>query len=197
MSIFSKALRELSDVLASCAALEEAVERAGNAILASLKRGGKLLTCGNGGSAADALHLAEELVGRYDADRRALPAVCLNADVTALTCIANDYGYDRVFSRQVEALGKPGDVLVGFTTSGNSPNVLAAFRAAGEIGVTTVFLGGKNGGAAKSLCDHEIIVPSFTTARIQEVHTLILHQWLEAVDATDWSTLGTKSISGS
>jgi len=197
MSIFSKALRELSDVLASCAALEEAVERAGNAILASLKRGGKLLTCGNGGSAADALHLAEELVGRYDADRRALPAVCLNADVTALTCIANDYGYDRVFSRQVEALGKPGDVLVGFTTSGNSPNVLAAFRAAGEIGVTTVFLGSKNGVAAKTLCDHEIIVPSFTTARIQEVHTLILHQWLEAVDATDWSTLGTKSISGS
>jgi D-sedoheptulose 7-phosphate isomerase len=187
MKVFSEALAELSLVLASCTALNDAVDRAGNAILSSLQRGGKLLTCGNGGSAADALHLAEELVGRYDADRRALPAVCLNADVTALTCIANDYGYDRVFSRQVEALGRPGDVLVGFTTSGNSPNVLAAFRVARDLGVTTVFLGGKNGGAAKNLCDHEIIIPSFTTARIQEVHTLILHQWLEAVDAADWS----------
>src|SRR5262249_8518219 len=125
--------------------------------------------------------------GRYNLERRGLPAVCLNADVTALTCIGNDYGYDRVFSRQVEALGRPEDVLVGFSTSGNSPNVLAAFRLAHEIGLTTIFLGGKDGGLAKGLCDHEIVIPSKTTARIQEVHTLILHQWLEAIDATDWS----------
>src|ERR1041385_3593615 len=182
MSRFRNALQELSSLLESCKQLESAVERAGESILACLGRGGKLLTCGNGGSAADALHLAEELVGRYDADRRALPAVCLNADVTALTCIGNDYGYDRIFSRQVEPLGRWGDVLVGFTTSGNSPNVLAAFQTARAMDVRTVFLGEKNGGKAKGSCDHEIIVPSFTTARIQEVHTLILHQWLEAVD---------------
>ena len=192
MSRFRNALQELSSLLESCKQLESAVERAGESILACLGRGGKLLTCGNGGSAADALHLAEELVGRYDADRRALPAVCLNADVTALTCIGNDYGYDRIFSRQVEALGRPGDVLVGFTTSGNSPNVLAAFQTARTMDVRTVFLGGKNGGKAKGSCDHEIIVPSFTTARIQEVHTLILHQWLEAVDAADWGDMSAR-----
>src|SRR5262245_31716073 len=105
MNSFSNSLKELSAVLTASASLESAVTRAGEAILTSLRRGGKLLTCGNGGSAADALHLAEELVGRYNRERRALPAVCLNADVTALTCIGNDYGYDRVFSRQVEALG--------------------------------------------------------------------------------------------
>lgn len=190
MNSFSNSLQELSALLAASSSLESAVTKAGEAILTSLRRGGKLLTCGNGGSAADALHLAEELVGRYNLERRGLPAVCLNADVTALTCIGNDYGYDRVFSRQVEALGRPEDVLVGFSTSGNSPNVLAAFRLAQEIGMTTIFLGGKDGGLAKGLCDHEIVVPSKTTARIQEVHTLILHQWLEAIDAADWSNLG-------
>jgi D-sedoheptulose 7-phosphate isomerase len=189
MNSFARSLQELSALLAVSVTLEGAVTKAGNAILNSLHRGGKLLTCGNGGSAADALHLAEELVGRYNAERRGLPAVCLNADVTALTCIGNDYGYDRVFSRQVEALGRPGDVLVGFSTSGNSPNVLAAFNRAHELGVITIFVGGKDGGLAKGLCNHEIIVPSPTTARIQEVHTLILHQWLEAIDAADWSAL--------
>lgn len=189
MKLFRDSLLELSSVLAASTAIQETVEMAGRAILDCLHRGGKLLTCGNGGSAADALHLAEELVGRYDAERRALPAVCLNADVTALTCIGNDYGYDKVFSRQVEALGRPGDVLVGFTTSGNSPNVLAALRVAQSLGLITILLGGKDGGAAKGTCPHEIIVPSFTTARIQEVHTLILHQWLEAIDAADWTTL--------
>jgi D-sedoheptulose 7-phosphate isomerase len=183
---FRVSLQELSSVLAVSSDLETAVDQAGETILLCLRRGGKLLTCGNGGSAADALHLAEELVGRYNAERRALPAICLNADVTALTCIGNDYGYDQVFSRQVEALGRPGDVLVGFTTSGNSPNVLAAFHRARDLGVTTILVGGKNGGLAKGLCEHEIIVPSFTTARIQEVHTLILHQWLESIDAADW-----------
>jgi D-sedoheptulose 7-phosphate isomerase len=189
MNPFRESVQELSSLLASCLALETTVERAGEAIISCLQRGGKLLTCGNGGSAADALHLAEELVGRYNADRPALPAVCLNADVTALTCIGNDYGYDCVFSRQVEALGRPGDILAGFSTSGNSPNVLAAFRRAHEIGLTTILLGGKGGGLAKGLCDYEIIIPSSTTARIQEVHTFILHQWLETIDAMDWSNL--------
>ena len=183
---FHASLTELSAVLEACAALSPAVEDAGAAITASLLRGGKLLTCGNGGSAADALHLAEELVGRYSRERRALPALCLNADPTAITCICNDYGYEQVFSRGVEALGKAGDVLVGFTTSGNSANVLAAFHAAAARGITTVLLAGRDGGKARGLCDHQIIVPSHSTARIQEVHTLILHQWLEIIDATDW-----------
>ena len=187
MSSFSSALDELSSVLTSCAALEPAVSAAGQAILDCLVRGRTILTCGNGGSAADALHLSEELVGRYKGDRRALSAICLNADVTALTCIGNDYGYDYIFSRQVEALGRPGDVLVGFTTSGNSPNVLGAFRRAKEIGIVTIVLGGKDGGKAKGVCAHEIIVPSSTTARIQEVHTLVLHQWLEVIENFDWT----------
>lgn len=183
---FRTSLTELRGVLDACAMIAPAVEAVGAAITASLLRGGKLLTCGNGGSAADALHLAEELVGRYSRERRALPALCLNADPTAITCICNDYGYEQVFSRGVEALGKAGDVLVGFTTSGNSTNVLAAFRAAAARGITTVLLAGRDGGKARGLCDHQIIVPSHNTARIQEVHTLILHQWLEIIDATDW-----------
>ncbi|WP_419788555.1 D-sedoheptulose-7-phosphate isomerase [Mucilaginibacter sp. SP1R1] len=159
------------------------------AIQNSILNGGKLLTCGNGGSAADALHLSEELVGRYQAERRSLPAICLNADVTAITCIGNDYGFEQIFSRQVHGLGKPNDILVGFSTSGNSANVLAAFEQARRQGIVTIYLGGKKGGAMKGTCDHEIIVPSNTTARIQEVHTFILHQWLELLDTADWNTL--------
>lgn len=183
---FSRSIEELRAVLSAAQALGPAVEAAGAAILVSLKAGGTLLTCGNGGSAADALHLAEELVGRYSRERRALPAICLNADPTAITCICNDYGYEHVFSRGVEALARRGDVLVGFTTSGNSANVLAAFAAAKKKGVTTVLLAGKDGGRARGTCDHEIVVPSNNTARIQEVHTLVLHQWLEAIDAEQW-----------
>ena len=186
---FTESLDELLAVLNASTALAPVVATASEAILASLRQGGKLLTCGNGGSAADALHLAEELVGRYKIDRRALPAICLNSDVTALTCIGNDYGYDAIFSRQVEALGRRGDVLVGFTTSGNSVNVLAAFAAARARGITTVLLSGKDGGKARTQCDFPIIVPSATTARIQEVHTLVLHQWLEAIDGADWTQL--------
>jgi D-sedoheptulose 7-phosphate isomerase len=183
---FHASVTELQAVLEACRPLESAVAAAGQAIIASIQQGGKLLTCGNGGSAADALHLAEELVGRYHLERRALPAICLNADPTAITCICNDYGYEHVFSRGVEALGRRGDVLVGFTTSGNSANVIAAFHAAAALGVTTVLLAGRDGGQARGLCQHEIIVPSGNTARIQEVHTLVLHQWLEAIDATPW-----------
>jgi D-sedoheptulose 7-phosphate isomerase len=183
---FHESIRELQDVLAATAALAPAVEAAGLAIISAIQRGGKLMTCGNGGSAADALHLAEELVGRYSRDRRALSGLCLNADATAITCICNDFGYEHVFSRGVQALGKPEDILVGFTTSGNSANILAAFAAAREIGITTVLLSGKDGGKSRGTCDHEIIIPSANTARIQEIHTLVLHQWLEGIDALDW-----------
>jgi len=187
MPTFQQSLDELAALTAACAPLAPAVDAAGAAILDALLQGHKLMTCGNGGSAADALHLAEELVGRYSRDRRALAGLCLNADPTAITCICNDYGYEHVFSRAVEALGKPGDVLVGFTTSGNSANVILAFEAARSIGITTVLLSGKDGGRAKDTCDHEIIIPSANTARIQEIHTLVLHQWLEIIDARDWA----------
>lgn len=178
---------ELIEVLQRAKALEPATLTAGRAIIAALQAGNQLFACGNGGSAADAMHLTEEFVGRYRGDRRALPAICLNADVAALTCICNDYGYEQVFSRQLEALGRSGDVLVGFTTSGNSANVLASFAAARARGMITILVSGKDGGKARGTCDHELIVPSTNTARIQEVHTLILHTWLEQVEAINWA----------
>jgi phosphoheptose isomerase len=188
-SSYSSTIDELIDVLSRSKQLEESILSAGSAIKQSILNGGKLITCGNGGSAADALHLSEELVGRYKAERRSLPAICLNADVTAITCIGNDYGFDYIYSRQLQGLGKPGDVLVGFSTSGNSLNIIEAFAQATQQNIITILLGGKNGGALKGSCDYEIIIPSNTTARIQEMHTLILHQWLEELDITDWSTL--------
>jgi len=187
--LYSTSVTELIETLNSSLFLEETITETCSVIINAIQNGGKLLTCGNGGSAADALHLSEELVGRYNKERRGLPAICLNADVTALTCIGNDYGYDHLFSRQVEALGRPNDVLVGFTTSGNSANVLAAFQKAKEYGIVTIMLSGKDGGKAKGTCDYELIIPSNNTARIQEIHTLILHQWLEEIDVTDWSTI--------
>jgi D-sedoheptulose 7-phosphate isomerase len=186
MPTFQQSLDELASLAGACGPLAPAVDAAGAAMVDALLRGHKLMTCGNGGSAADALHLAEELVGRYSRDRRALAGLCLNADPTAITCICNDYGYEQVFSRGVEALGKRGDVLIGFTTSGNSANVLLAFEAARRLGIITVLLAGKDGGRAKGTCEHEIIIPSTNTARIQEMHTLVMHQWLEMIDATDW-----------
>lgn len=186
MTSFIDSLTELAAVVRRSESLAGEVGLAGKAVLTSLQRGNKLLSCGNGGSAADALHLAEELVGRFKRDRRPLPAVCLNADVTALTCIANDYGYEEVFARGVEALGSKGDILVGFTTSGNSPNIIRAFEVARLQGVITILVSGKDGGALKGSADHEIIVPSESTARIQEIHTVVLHQWLEIIDAQEW-----------
>lgn len=175
-------ITDLIDVLQRTRVLEPEIARTGEVLLACLKAGGKLLTCGNGGSAADAMHLVEELIGNYHRRRRALAAICLCADAATLTCIGNDYGFEQIFARQIEALARPGDVLVGFTTSGNSPNVLAAFAAAKARGVTTILLAGKGGGQARGNCDYELIVPSDDTARIQEVHTLILHAWLERID---------------
>ncbi|WP_295719195.1 SIS domain-containing protein [Mucilaginibacter sp.] len=188
-SSYTESVNELIDVLYSSKILEDSINAAGLAIKNAILNGGKLITCGNGGSAADALHLSEELVGRYKAERRSLPSICLNADVTAITCIGNDYGFDKIYSRQLQGLGKPGDVIVGFSTSGNSANIIEAFNQAHKQGITTIYLGGKNGGAIKGTCNHEIIIPSNTTARIQELHTVILHQWLEELDITDWNTL--------
>ncbi len=171
----SETVAALSDQAPAIAAICEAV-------VACLKAGGKLLSCGHGGSAADALHIAEELVGRFDADRVALPAVSLTADCTAVTCIANDFGYDHVFSRQIDALGKAGDLLIIFSTSGRSRSLGLAVEAAKQREMAVIALLGKGGGAIRGQADHEVIVASDQTARIQEAHTVILHLILEAVE---------------
>ncbi len=147
-----------------------------------LKRGCRILICGNGGSAADAQHFAAELSGRYVKERRALAGIALTVDSSALTAIGNDYGFDRVFSRQVEALGRPGDLLVGISTSGNSPNVIHAVAAAQELGMRTLGLLGRDGGQLKGLVDDALVVPSAVTARIQEIHMMTYHFWCEAID---------------
>lgn len=141
----------------------------------TFKRGGKLLVMGNGGSAADAQHFVAEIVGRFKMERRGLPAIALSTDTSILTAIGNDYGFDRVFHRQVEALAVPGDLVVGISTSGNSPNVLLALELAREKGCRTVGLLGKDGGSIKNLCDLALIVPTDDTPRVQEGHITIIH----------------------
>ena len=182
---------ELIDVLTKSTQLQPAISVTAQTLVACLKKGGKILSCGNGGSGAEALHLAEKLVGRCLAPRPPLPAICLNADPTLLTCVGNDYGFEHIFARQVTALAKSGDILVGFSTSGNSPNILAAFAAARTMQAKSIFIGGSDGGRAHGLCDYELLVPSISAARIQEVHTLILHSWLEEVEREFCTTKAT------
>lgn len=160
----------------------ERLEHAAGELSACLREGGKILTCGNGGSMADAMHFAEELTGRFRADRPALAAVACS-DPTHITCTANDYGFDRVFSRWVEALGRPGDCLVLLSTSGNSANLIHAAKAARERGVRVYGLLGKGGGTLAPMCDWNVVVPGETSDRIQELHMLILHCWVEAIEA--------------
>jgi D-sedoheptulose 7-phosphate isomerase len=158
------------------------IQKIAGLLVATLINGNKLLTCGNGGSAAEAMHLAEELTGKYHKPRRALPAICLCSDASAMTCIANDWDFSYVFSRQVEAFAKKGDLLIMFTTSGNSLNCLRAARAMKRAGGKTVGLLGKDGGKARRLCDISLVIDSVNTAHIQEAHQVILHLLLEAVD---------------
>ncbi|MDL5053657.1 D-sedoheptulose 7-phosphate isomerase [Oscillatoria laete-virens NRMC-F 0139] len=179
---FESHLDESLRVQSAMRELLPAVFAAAEKIISCLKAGGKILACGNGGSAADAQHLTEEFIGRYRSNRIPLPAIALTADTQAITCIANDFGYEEIFSRQVRGLGKPGDVLVTFSTSGNSENILRAIKDARALGMTTINCSGKDGGKAKGLADVEIIVPSQSTARIQEAHTFILHCILEHVE---------------
>ena len=145
----------------------------------ALKKGNTIFWCGNGGSAAESSHLAVELIGRFKNNRRPLPSISLNADTSALTCIANDFGYDEIFARQLEGLAKRGDVLVVLSTSGKSENILRALQKAKEIGVVTIALLGKGGGQAVDLADHAIVIDSTETARIQEIHLLLGHTFCE------------------
>lgn len=152
-----------------------------NILISAYKKGATVFSCGNGGSHCDAMHFAEELTGRYRKDRRPLGALALG-DASHTTCVSNDYGFKFVFSRQVEGLGRPGDVLIGLSTSGNSENVILAFEAAKKKGMTTVALLGKDGGKLKSQADLAIVVPAETSDRIQEVHIKIIHTVIESVE---------------
>ena len=160
-----------------------AIEKCGNLIVQAVKNGNKILLCGNGGSAGDAQHLATELVGRFEKERKGLPAIALTTDTSALTAIGNDYGFERIFSRQIEALANEGDVLIGISTSGNSPNILSAVMLARQMGCKTIGLTGAKGKKLASLCDAAVLVPSERTARIQEAHITIGQLWCEMVDA--------------
>lgn len=159
------------------------IEKCAAMILETVAGGNKILICGNGGSAADAQHIAAEFVGRYETERKALPAIALTTDTSALTAIANDYGFERIFARQVEALARAGDLLIALSTSGNSPNINAAVMAARQIGCKTLGLTGSGGKKLASLCDACVLVPAKRTARIQEAHITIAHIWCEIVDA--------------
>ena len=159
------------------------IQRACTLIVKTIKSGRTVLTCGNGGSAAEAMHMAEEFTGKYRKPRRALPAVCLAADATAMSCIANDWDFSQVFSRQVEALARKGDVLVMFTTSGNSENCIKAAKAMRKAGGKVIGLLGKDGGKCKPLCDLALVVEADATNHIQEAHQVILHLILEAIEA--------------
>ena len=170
--------------VATRAALElpPMLERAVGAVFECLRAGGKILACGNGGSAADAQHVVAELVGRFREERRALPAIALTGDSATLTALGNDYGFEHVFARQVEALARPGDVLLAISTSGNSPNVVRAAQAARSLGCSVIAFTGARGGELAGQTELTIKAPSNTVARIQEVHSLCIHAICEALD---------------
>lgn len=185
MSRITQHLQEATELLARVVtdeALLVQVEKAGDLLVACLKSGGKVITAGNGGSHCDAMHFAEELSGRYRDNRPALAALCVS-DPSHITCVGNDYGFEFIFSRQVEALGRAGDIFLGISTSGNSANILAGIKAARERGMQIVILTGKDAGKMKGLADAEIIVPHFGYAdRIQEIHIKFIHALIDHVE---------------
>jgi D-sedoheptulose 7-phosphate isomerase len=175
MSLFLSNLTEHLEVFGTLGVLDQPVRDAADVMTAALLAGGKVMFCGNGGSAADCQHLAAEMTGRFIKDRVPLAAISLSTDTSALTCIGNDYSFDEVFARQVRGLGRMGDCLVGISTSGNSGNVRRAFEDARQIGVTTIGLLGRDGGEILALSDYAIVVRNDVTARIQEAHIMIGH----------------------
>ncbi len=160
---------------------EEKTEKVAKDLAEVFTNGNKVLICGNGGSNCDALHFAEEFTGRFRKERRALPAIAIS-DSSHITCVGNDYGFDYIFSKGVEAYGKEGDMFIGISTSGNSGNVIKAVEKAKELGMKTVALLGKDGGKLKGMCDYEFIIPGETSDRIQEIHMMILHIIIEGVE---------------
>ena len=178
---FDEAAR-LLDTVRKDAAFMDAVESAGQHMSATIDAGGKIISCGNGGSMSDAMHFAEELSGRYRDDRPGLPAISCS-DPSHITCVGNDYGFDQVFARYVQALGKAGDCLVAISTSGNSANVVEAAKAARQLGMTVIGLTGRGGGTLRSLCDVVVDVPWEGYAdRVQEVHIKVIHAWIDLIE---------------
>ena len=173
--LIKKHILEHNIVLKSINELNETIDIVANILIRCLKNNGTIFWCGNGGSASDSQHLAGELVGRFVDERKPLKSIALTADSAVMTCIVNDYGYEHIFSRQVEALGSKGDVLVGISTSGNSQNLLRAFEVANHKGIHTIGLLGKGGGKATAIVNESVIVSSNSTARVQEMHILIGH----------------------
>lgn len=171
-----KTLDSLKDIRAE-------IDRAGTLILETLRGGKKLLICGNGGSAAEAQHFSTELVGRYFKNRRSLPAIALNADGSLITCIGNDYGFDAAFSRQIEGLAQPGDLVVGITSSGNSGNILAALQTAKTLGLNSISFLGRGGGKAKGLATVDLIIPGDSGRTAQEAHLFLIHHFCDLIDA--------------
>lgn len=174
-SIIENECTKISDGFLALRTMAADIEKAAEIWIEAVRSGGKILFCGNGGSAADAQHLAAELTGRYEMERRAIAAIALTTDTSALTAISNDYSFQEAFARQVEALAKPGDVLFAISTSGNSANVLAAVRKAKSMGVRTIGLTGRGGGALVELCDLTLGVPADRANHIQEMHIAVGH----------------------
>jgi D-sedoheptulose 7-phosphate isomerase len=181
-SLVAEQYHQLQRVVEAAKSDLPVVAKMADHVVQALKAGNKILTAGNGGSAADAMHMSEELVGRYRSNRSSLPSVALTADGTLLTCIGNDFGFEHIFSRQIESLGQKGDVLVLFSTSGNSNNLIEAANMAKKRGVSIIALLGKTGGKLAGKADLQWIVPSDNTARIQELHAWVMHVILEAVE---------------
>ena len=181
-TLFFDQISEHIDCFQALKRMAPEILRAARALTATIASGNKILICGNGGSAADAQHFAAELVGRFERERTSYPAIALTTDSSALTAIGNDFGFERVFSRQVEGLGRKGDMLIAISTSGNSPNIHEAVRKAASMGMQTIGLLGRDGGGIKGEVDCPVIVPHARTARIQEAHSFILHFWACCVD---------------
>lgn len=175
-------IAELREVLGTLAAFETRLDQLAQALYDAFLSGHKLLTCGNGGSSAEAAHLAEEFTGRFYRERQSLPGICLSIDGTALTCIGNDYGFDEIFARQVTSIGNAGDILLVFTSSGNSANIVRALEAAKERRMTTAAFLGRGGGKTKGMADYEFIVDSPMGMRAQECHLFLLHVLCEGVE---------------
>jgi D-sedoheptulose 7-phosphate isomerase len=179
--LLDNAVRDPTSLLPQLRNLEPQLTQLADTMMSAWSKRGKVMTCGNGGSASDAMHLAEELIARFQKNRKALAAIAL-CDPTAITCAANDFGYEKIFSRQIEGLGNPGDVLIVFSTSGNSANIVRALEAARANKLITAGFLGRDGGKAKPLCDIPIVVPAATSNRIQEGHKILYHVLCEWVD---------------
>ena len=180
---FDASLAATIRTLQALPSIRAEIDRAGDLMLATLRRGGKLLIAGNGGSAAEAAHFATELVGRYAKNRRSLPAIALSSDGSLLSCIGNDYGYEQSFARQLEGLARPGDLVVVLTSSGNSPNIIAALHAARQAGLESVAFLGRGGGRAKGLATCDLVMPGDSGAAAQEAHLFLIHHFCERIDA--------------